>query len=59
MDLEIGAFEKIDTWSIIELPLGKEALGCKWVFTISIMQIEVLKDIKHSWLQNDIHNKQG
>ena len=28
------ALEKIGTWIIIELPSGKKAVSCKWVFTV-------------------------
>lgn len=31
---EIGAFIRTGTWSITELPPGKEAVGCKWLHTI-------------------------
>lgn len=34
MSLEIGALEENDTWYITELPPGKKALGCRWVYTI-------------------------
>ncbi|KAL5798657.1 hypothetical protein ACOSQ2_003477 [Xanthoceras sorbifolium] len=31
---ELGALQKNKTWDIIELPKGKKAVGCKWVFTV-------------------------
>lgn len=34
MNLEIDAFEQTKTWTITELPPGKEALGCRWIHTI-------------------------
>lgn len=34
MGLEIDAFECTETWTITELPPGKEAIGCKWIHTI-------------------------
>lgn len=36
MRLEISALELNDTWEIQELPPGKIALGCKWVFRIKL-----------------------
>ncbi|KAG8499583.1 hypothetical protein CXB51_006239 [Gossypium anomalum] len=30
---EMRALEKIGTWEIMELPVGKKIVGCKWVFT--------------------------
>jgi Reverse transcriptase (RNA-dependent DNA polymerase) len=31
---ELGALEKNKTWELVSLPLGKKAVGCKWVFTV-------------------------
>ena len=31
---EISALEKNKTWELSELPSGKRAVGCKWIFTI-------------------------
>jgi len=32
MQVEIQALEKNGTWTITDLPPGKKALGCKWVY---------------------------
>ena len=32
MQAEIHALEKNGTWTIANLPLGKKALECKWVY---------------------------
>ena len=34
MNLEIEALEKNKTWDLVDLPIGKKLVGCKWVFTI-------------------------
>ncbi|CAM8999542.1 unnamed protein product [Rhodiola kirilowii] len=34
MDAEINALQANNTWSITDLPVGKNAVGCKWVFKI-------------------------
>ncbi|XP_041000612.1 uncharacterized mitochondrial protein AtMg00810-like [Juglans microcarpa x Juglans regia] len=34
MRSEIAALELNNTWSLVDLPLGKRALGCKWIFKI-------------------------
>ncbi|KAL5832506.1 hypothetical protein ACOSQ3_016180 [Xanthoceras sorbifolium] len=31
---ELGALQRNKTWDITELPKGKKAVGCKWVFTV-------------------------
>jgi len=30
---EMSSLHKNDTWELSELPKGKKAIGCKWVFT--------------------------
>ncbi|KAJ3704139.1 hypothetical protein LUZ61_007844 [Rhynchospora tenuis] len=34
MQTEINALERNNTWTIEDLPLGKKAIGCKWVYRI-------------------------
>ena len=34
IDEELRALNKNQTWEIMKLPMGKKAVGCKWVFTI-------------------------
>ena len=29
---EIESFHINDTWELVELPKGKKAIGCKWVY---------------------------
>ena len=31
---ELRALEKNKIWDLIELPIGKKAVSCKWVFTV-------------------------
>ncbi|XP_019237369.1 PREDICTED: uncharacterized protein LOC109217568 [Nicotiana attenuata] len=33
---EIHALEKNHTWDLVDLPSGKKAVGCKWVFTVKV-----------------------
>ena len=32
MDAEIGQLREMETWQEMELPEGREVIGCKWVF---------------------------
>ncbi|KAL4388867.1 hypothetical protein GQ457_09G025600 [Hibiscus cannabinus] len=32
MDEEIMALQRNKTWEVVSLPLGKQAIGCKWVY---------------------------
>lgn len=34
MESEITALEEINIWEVVSLPVGKKAIGCKWVFKI-------------------------
>ena len=34
MGEEMLALEKNKTWDVVELPRGKQPVGCKWVFTV-------------------------
>lgn len=34
MQQEVQALEENGTWKIVELPKGKNIVGCKWVFKI-------------------------
>ena len=31
---ELQALEKIDTWDLVDLPLCKIVVGCKWIYKI-------------------------
>lgn len=34
VNLELGALEENRTWDVVSLPIGKNVVGCKWIFTI-------------------------
>ena len=36
MEEEIQALEDNKTWEIVSLPIGKKAIGCKWVYKIKV-----------------------
>ncbi|KAM7509738.1 hypothetical protein LguiB_008613 [Lonicera macranthoides] len=33
---EMDALDKNGTWDLVTLPAGKQAIGCKWVFTVKV-----------------------
>ena len=33
---ELNALDHNVTWDLVELPVGKRAIGCKWVFTMKV-----------------------
>ncbi|KAJ9548762.1 hypothetical protein OSB04_021305 [Centaurea solstitialis] len=33
---EINALDHNGTWDLVELPVSKKAIGCKWVFTVKV-----------------------
>ena len=37
MDKEIEALEVNNTWTLVHLPPGKTAIGCKWVYMIKYL----------------------
>lgn len=46
MDEEMSALHKNQTWELTTLPKGKQAVGCRWVYTVKYLpdgSIERLK----------------
>lgn len=49
MQQEVQALEENDTWKIVELPQGKNVVGCKWVYKLSTRLMARLIDTKQGW----------
>jgi hypothetical protein len=47
MSEELNALEKNKTWELVHLPIGKRAVGCKWIYTMKKIQKGKLKGTKH------------
>ena len=46
MDAKLCALEANSTWTIVSLPLGKHAVGCRWVYKIERKTVGTLKHYK-------------
>lgn len=33
---EITSLKENDTWTLVDLPIRKKVVGCKWVFAIKV-----------------------
>ena len=36
MKKELDALQKNNTWNIVNLPKGKKAVGCRWVYKVKL-----------------------
>ncbi|KAK4276156.1 hypothetical protein QN277_019135 [Acacia crassicarpa] len=46
MKEEIMALNKASTWNLVDLPPGKKAIGCKWVFMVKTKADGTLERLK-------------
>jgi len=56
---EIDAMKITDTWEITSLPLGKKAVGCKWVFTVKFLSDDSLERYKARLVFKGYTQKEG
>ena len=59
MKSEIHAFETNGTWTATQLPLGKKALGCKWVYKIKHKYDGSVEQFKARLVILGNHQKEG
>lgn len=58
-DSEYGSLEISGTWRLEDLPAGKKALGCKWVFTIKYRADGTIERFKARLVVLGNHQKEG
>ena len=46
MKEELDALHKIETWDLVDLPFGKSAIGCKWVYKIKTRSDDTVDSYK-------------
>lgn len=49
MKIKMEAFERNGTWALTSFPLGKKALGCKWVYKIKRKSDRSMEEYKLAW----------
>ena len=54
MQEEIDSLQKHDVYELTELPRGRKAVGCKWVFEIKHNLMAQSKDIRPDLSHEDI-----
>ena len=59
MDKEIEVLEVNSTWTLSPLPLGKSAIGCKWVFRVKYLPNGTIERYKARLVAKGFTQKHG
>lgn len=59
MTKEIEALEKNNTWELVSLPIGKKAIGCKWVYKVKLNANGSLERCKARLVAKGYNQKHG
>ncbi|XP_075499123.1 uncharacterized protein LOC142537497 [Primulina tabacum] len=59
MDLELSALESNCTWDIVDLPVNKKPIGCKWVYKIKHNPDGTMDRFKARLVANGYTQQQG
>ena len=46
MNDEMSSLQKNQTWELMDLPTGKETVGCRWIFTVKYKADGTIKRFK-------------
>ncbi|GJW80547.1 putative RNA-directed DNA polymerase [Tanacetum coccineum] len=59
MNDEMKALYENDTWELVELPLGRKAIGSKWVYRIKYMSFGEIERFKTRLVAKGFNQKKG
>uniref|UniRef100_A0A2N9HUB6 Integrase catalytic domain-containing protein n=1 Tax=Fagus sylvatica TaxID=28930 RepID=A0A2N9HUB6_FAGSY len=57
MKEELDALLKTGTWDLVDLPAGKSAIGCKWVYKIKTRSDGIVDRYKARLVAKEIHSR--
>lgn len=59
MEEELRSLKKNDTWKIVDLPIGKKSMGCRWIFTVKYFADGTIDRYKARLVEKGYSEKYG
>lgn len=59
MELEMKALHENNTWSLVDLPLGRKPIGCKWVFRVKYKADDTVERFKARLVAKGYSQREG